>query len=127
MLFVHYLYTNVMKKKLLVAEDEQDLLTIYRMMLGDSYEVLEAQNGREAVDLWRRFRPDMVLMDIQMPVMSGDAAIREILLADPRAKILAVTAYRYTSEELGVPVLAKGFGPSEFLKAVESVLQSPPA
>jgi len=111
-----------MRKKLLLAEDEQDLLVIYRMMLGDTYEVLEAHNGRDAVDLWRRFRPDMVLMDIQMPIMSGDAAIREILGVDPQAKILAVTAYRYTREELGVPVLSKGFGPTEFLSAVESVL-----
>jgi CheY-like chemotaxis protein len=111
-----------MKKRLLVAEDEQDLLVIYRMMLGDAYEVVEAQNGREAVDLWNRLRPDMVLMDIQMPIMSGDAAIREILGIDPQAKILAVTAYRYTREQLGVPVLNKGFGPSEFLSAVESVL-----
>lgn len=111
-----------MRKKLLLAEDEQDLLVIYRMMLGDAYEVLEAQNGREAVDLWLRFRPDLVLMDIQMPIMSGDAAIREILGVDPKAKILAVTAYRYTREELGVPVLSKGFGPAEFLTAVESVL-----
>jgi len=111
-----------MKKRLLLAEDEQDLLVIYRMMLGDAYEVVEAQNGREAVDLWNRLRPDMVLMDIQMPIMSGDAAIREILGIDPQAKILAVTAYRYTREQLGVPVLNKGFGPSEFLSAVESVL-----
>lgn len=111
-----------MKKKLLVAEDELDLLMIYRMILGDSYEVLEAQNGREAVDLWRRFKPDLVLMDIQMPVMSGDVAIREILDADPSAKILAVTAYRYVQNDLGVPVLSKGFGPAEFLKAVEKAL-----
>jgi CheY-like chemotaxis protein len=112
-----------MKKRLLVAEDEQDLLTIYRMMLGDAYDVVEAQNGREAVEMWQRFRPDLILMDIQMPIMSGDAAIREILEADPTAKILAVTAYRYTREELGVPVLSKGFGPSEFIAAVESALQ----
>lgn len=112
-----------MKKKLLVAEDEHDLQVIYRLMLGDAYEVLEAANGREAVDLWRTYHPDLVLMDIQMPVMSGDAAIREILGSDPSAKILAVTAYRYTQEELGVPVLSKGFGPSEFISAVESALQ----
>jgi CheY-like chemotaxis protein len=116
------MYIKEVKKKLLVAEDEQDLLIIYKMMLGDTYEVLEAQNGREAVDLWRRFHPDLVLMDIQMPIMSGDAAIREILGVDPLAKILAVTAYRYTPEQLGVPVLSKGFGPSEFISAVEAML-----
>ena len=112
-----------MKKRLLVAEDEYDLLVIYRMMLGDAYEILEAKNGREAVEMWHQFHPDLVLMDIQMPVLSGDAAIREILGVDPLAKILAVTAYRYTPEQLGVPVLDKGFGPSEFVSAVEAALQ----
>lgn len=112
-----------MKKKLLVAEDEEDLLFIYRMMLGDSYEILVAQNGQEAVEQWRANHPDLVLMDIQMPVKSGDIAIREILGQDPGAKILAVTAYRYTREELGVPVLRKGFERREFLKAVEGMLE----
>ncbi|HWR97336.1 MAG TPA: response regulator transcription factor [Candidatus Methanoperedens sp.] len=111
-----------MKKRLLVAEDEQDFLIIYRLMLGDAYELIEAQNGREALELWRRVKPDLVLMDIQMPVMSGDAAIREILKTDPQARILAVTAYRHTREELGVPVLSKGCGSSEFIAAVESAL-----
>lgn len=111
-----------MKKRLLVAEDEADLLTIYRIMLGDSYEIVEAQNGQEAVDLWRKHRPDLTLMDIQMPVMSGDEAIRAILGQDPGAKILAVTAYRFTREELGVPVLRKGFGAGEFIAAIESAL-----
>lgn len=112
-----------MKKRLLVAEDEKDLLFIYRMMLGDVYEVFEAENGQEAVDLWRLHQPDLVLMDIQMPVKSGDVAIREILRDDPTARILAVTAYRYTREELGVPVLRKGFERREFLQAVETLLQ----
>jgi len=116
------MYSNAVKKKLLVAEDEHDLLVIYRMMLGDDYEVFEAQDGREAVEKWNQFRPDLVLMDIQMPVMSGDDAIREILGVDPLAKILAVTAYRHTPEQLGVPVLSKGFDPSEFISAVESML-----
>lgn len=93
-------------------------------MLGEDYEIIEARNGSEAVDLWRLHHPDMVLMDIQMPVKSGDIAIREILGVDPKAKILAVTAYRYTPEELGVPVLSKGFGPAEFILAVESMLAS---
>jgi two-component system chemotaxis response regulator CheY len=113
-----------MKKRLLVAEDERDLLTIYRLILGDTYELYEAQNGQEAIELWKRHNPDLILMDIQMPIKSGDIAIREILREDPHAKILAVTAYRHTCEELGVPVLAKGFEPSEFLSAVERLLHN---
>jgi CheY-like chemotaxis protein len=122
-----YLYIRAVKKRLLIAEDEHDLLVVYRMMLGDAYEVFEAQNGREAVEMWNQFHPDLVLMDIQMPVMSGDAAIREIHGVDPLVRILAVTAYRYSPEQLGVPVLNKGFDPSEFVAAVESMLNTPAA
>jgi CheY-like chemotaxis protein len=84
-------------------------------------------SGEEAMLSCQSTPPDLVLMDIQMPVMSGDAAIREILGVDPLAKILAVTAYRYSPEQLGVPVLNKGFGPSEFISAVESILHEPAA
>ncbi len=55
--------------------------------------VAEAQNGREAVELYRRHRPDVLLMDLRMPELDGIAATRTILAEDPAAKILALTSY----------------------------------
>lgn len=111
-----------MKTKILVAEDEDGLRMIYRMMLGDGYEVIEAVNGQEAVELYKEHRPDLTLMDIKMPVMNGDEAIRHIFDIDPSAKIIAVTAYRFTEEELGVPVLRKGFDRKTFLDLVREAI-----
>jgi DNA-binding NarL/FixJ family response regulator len=55
--------------------------------------VAEANNGREAVELYRRHRPDVLLMDLRMPELDGITATRMILAEDPAAKILALTSY----------------------------------
>ena len=53
----------------------------------------EAQNGRQAVDLVRRLRPDVVLMDLVMPEMDGIEAIARITAEDPGARILVLTSF----------------------------------
>ncbi len=53
----------------------------------------EAANGEQAVELYRKHRPDVVLMDLRMPVMDGLTAIRAILAEFPDAKIVALTTY----------------------------------
>jgi DNA-binding NarL/FixJ family response regulator len=55
--------------------------------------VAEAENGARAVDLFRDHRPDVVLMDLRMPVMDGVEAIRTITTEFPDARILALTTY----------------------------------
>jgi DNA-binding NarL/FixJ family response regulator len=55
--------------------------------------VAEAENGRQAVELYKQHRPDVVLMDLQMPVMSGTEAITAILAFDREARIVALTTY----------------------------------
>ncbi len=78
--------------KILVVDDEIMLIGLLELMLSD-YEVIGATNGREAVEKYKEWRPDMVLMDIMMPLMDGIEATREILKMDRNAKVLAVTAY----------------------------------
>src|SRR5690606_30143128 len=53
----------------------------------------EAANGREAVEQYRKLLPDVVLMDLSMPVMDGLAATREILAEFPQARIVMLTTY----------------------------------
>ncbi|RLI82850.1 response regulator [Archaeoglobales archaeon] len=79
-------------KRILLVDDDELLRGILATMLSD-YTVIEADNGKTAVELYRIHKPDLVLMDIIMPVMDGVAATKEILKEDPSAVILAITAF----------------------------------
>jgi len=52
----------------------------------------EAKNGAEAVELYRALRPDLVTMDLVMPIMGGNEALRQIRAEDPEARVVVVTA-----------------------------------
>ena len=84
------------KISILLAEDHaivrQGLSTLLKAA-GDFAIVGEAQNGREAVDLTARLRPDVILMDIAMPVLNGLEATRQILTANPAAKVIILSAH----------------------------------
>jgi DNA-binding NarL/FixJ family response regulator len=53
----------------------------------------EASNGAEAVEAFERYRPDVTLLDLRMPVMEGVEAVRQIRLRDPHAKVIVLTTY----------------------------------
>lgn len=82
--------------KILVVEDNDknrrlvaDVLSYY------GYDVIQATNGEEAINMTREYKPDLIFMDMQMPVMDGFAAIR-ILKNDPvtrHIKIIAITSF----------------------------------
>ena len=55
--------------------------------------VAEAANGLEAVEAYQRYRPDVTLLDLRMPVMEGVEAVRQIRLRDPQAKVIVLTTY----------------------------------
>ncbi len=63
-----------------------------KVLLDAGHEVLEAENGREAVNKYAEWRPDVVLMDITMPEMDGLVALKEIRKLDPSARVAMVTA-----------------------------------
>jgi PAS domain S-box-containing protein len=69
---------DVSLPRVLVVEDEAETRAILCELLRDEYTVLAAANGREGLELLRRFHPDVVLMDLFMPVMSGEALITAI-------------------------------------------------
>jgi len=71
------------------------------MLAGTGYEITEAENGEEALAAIAKQRPDLILMDIQLPVMDGYAATRRIK-TDPALKsipVIAVTSYALSGEE----------------------------
>ncbi|MEX0736652.1 MAG: response regulator transcription factor [Bacteroidota bacterium] len=87
----------------------------------------EASNGREAVTLARKLRPDVILMDIQMPEMSGLEATKLVVKFVPGTKILALTTHDNREYIVNMTKLgAKGYvfkdtPPSELVKAIETV------
>jgi two-component system, cell cycle response regulator DivK len=93
---------GTMSKRILVVEDQPDNRQIIRDMLADTgYEIAEAENGEEALAAIAKQRPDLILMDIQLPVMDGYAATRRIK-TDPALKsipVIAVTSYALSGEE----------------------------
>jgi CheY-like chemotaxis protein len=82
--------------RILVVEDSPDIRVLIRMLLeAGGHEVLTAADGREAIEAARRERPEVVLMDLSLPVLSGWEAAREIK-ADPATRsipVIAVTAH----------------------------------
>jgi two-component system NarL family response regulator len=61
--------------------------------------VAEGKNGKEAVDLYEKERPDIVLLDLRMPIMDGIEAMRQILQKDPSARVVILTTYE-TEEDI---------------------------
>ena len=79
-----------MANAILVADDDPDILSIVSMSLeAQGYTVHKAVNGREAVDLAREHHPDLILMDMMMPVVSGYEAVGE-LKADESTKDIVI-------------------------------------
>jgi two-component system, cell cycle response regulator DivK len=91
-----------MKKTILVVEDQEDNRQILRDLLASAgFRMVEAHDGREALTLARSERPDLILMDIQLPILDGYEATRGIK-RDPELKdipIIAVTSYALSGDE----------------------------
>lgn len=81
-----------MPKILLVDDAAFMRMRCAKLLTENGYEVGEAENGQEAIHKYQSYKPDLVLMDITMPVMDGITATREIKALDPAAKVVMVSA-----------------------------------
>jgi DNA-binding NtrC family response regulator len=84
---------NIMVR-LLVVDDEADICDFVKSFFGErDFEVLVAYNGREALRAMREKKPDIILLDVKMPIMGGMEVLKEIQkLAGIRPKVIMVTA-----------------------------------
>lgn len=83
----------------LIAEDNDSNYKLFNTILKDDYRLLHAWNGKEAVEIFQRESPDIVLMDLNMPVMNGYEAVLEIRKIAPLTPIIAITAFAYAADE----------------------------
>jgi two-component system cell cycle response regulator DivK len=122
-----------MSKKILVVEDTEDNRQILRDLLGMAgYDMVEAHDGAQGVAMAAEHRPDLILMDIQMPVLDGYEATRRIK-ADPALAaipIVAVTSYALSGDEQKArdagcnDYIAKPYSPRQMLAKVREILGS---
>jgi two-component system cell cycle response regulator DivK len=122
-----------MSKCILVVEDQEDNRQILRDLLGNAgYELIEAVDGEQALAAYAKQRPDLILMDIQLPLMDGYETTRRIR-ADPESKtipIIAVTSYALVGDEAKAlaagcnAYVTKPFSPRALLAKVRELLPS---
>ena len=112
---------------LLIAEDNESNYTLIKAILKD-YNLLHAWNGQEAIDLYRTYHPDMILMDLKMPVMDGYQATEEIRKGNTIIPIIAVTAFAFAEDEQRVSqsgfngYVAKPIKPNDLKKKIVDLL-----
>ena len=89
-----------MPKKILIVEDEANIRELLRLYLErEGYTVLEAENGVEGIKKWKSDKPDMLLLDVMIPVMDGWAVCREIR-AESDVPIIMLTAKGETADRV---------------------------
>lgn len=119
-----------MSFKVLVVDDASFMRSMIRDIFarGPFAIVGEAENGVEAIRLYRELRPDLTTMDIVMPQMDGITALREIIRLDPAAKVVMCSALGQEGliaeaiEAGASDFIVKPFHPARVLKVAQSVL-----
>jgi len=120
-----------MTRRILIVEDTEDNRQIMRDLLSNAgYSLIEAQTGEEGVTMAKAHRPDLILMDIQLPVLDGYEATRRIKADTAVAgiPIIAVTSYALSGDEAKTRAagcdgyIAKPFSPRQLLAKVREFL-----
>jgi two-component system cell cycle response regulator DivK len=120
-----------MRKRILVIEDQKDLRGIlHDLLTGSGYDVTEAADGRDGVAKAQSDRPDLILMDIQLPVLDGYEATRQIK-ADPNLRatpIIAISSFAMKGDEQKARAsgcdayVTKPYSPLQLLRVIRGVL-----
>ncbi len=117
-------------KKILVVDDEPDIIKVVTYRLKADYEVFVAVNGEEVLDLTRKIKPDLIFLDLRLPLMSG-YEVCTVLKNDPELKSIpvvfltasATTDVREKARHFKADgCLVKPFEPEELLETVKKFL-----
>ena len=98
-----------LQPKILAVEDHStNRLFLVKMLKGMGFQVKEAENGQEAIDLWQTWQPDLILMDMRMPVMDGYTATQHIKSTPEGQKTIIIALTASAFEEQRQTVLTAG-------------------
>lgn len=120
-----------MGKKILVVDDEPDLLKVTLLRLKKTgYEVFGCADGQEALNLARQIIPDLIILDVYLPVINGDD-VTKILKKDDELKHIPIILISATTKTLAERTmesgadayLAKPFEPEELISLIKKVLE----
>ena len=99
--------------KILVVDDEDSIRALVQTMLkGEGRNVVLAAKGKDAIAMFRKERPNLTILDIDMPDIDGITVLREIRTIDPQAKVMVFTG----GESSVVESQAKALGVTDFLR-----------
>ena len=113
---------------ILVCDDDPSLRELVRAVLGSRYRFVEAADGTEALTLARDDRPDLIVLDVMLPGLSGIEVLEELRSTDSLKEIPVVVITAWSHAEIEVQVagadrfVSKPFDPDELSTAVEELL-----
>jgi DNA-binding response OmpR family regulator len=116
-------------KKILVVDDEQKIVEVVKSYLNHSgYDVYEAYNGKQAIDIFEKFKPNLVILDLMLPDMTGEDICRQIR-KQSRVPIIMLTA-KVDEEDIlkGLDIgaddyITKPFSPRQLVARVNAILR----
>ena len=121
------------KKKVLIVDDEPNVRRLSHKILSNKFDIVEAEDGIQAIDVATAQKPDVILMDMMMPKMDGLTACH-VIRNDPVTKsipVIMVTAIGFElniklSEQMGAAgYVTKPFSPQDLLDTIAQVLAAP--
>ncbi|MEE4240150.1 MAG: response regulator [Desulfopila sp.] len=89
-------------KKILLVDDEENIRFIYEEEFKEEgYDIITAANGMDALELFSRDKPDLVILDIQMPGLNGIEVLRRMKTMDPSVPVILSSAFPEFKQDLG--------------------------
>ena len=123
------------KQKIVVVEDELPICDMYRMKLESSgYDVKIAHDGKEGLEVIENFAPDLILLDLKMPVMTGDEMLEKLRETDWGAEIRVVILTNISRDEaphnlrflhIDRYIVKAHYTPTQVVEIVQDILPKP--
>ncbi len=119
-----------MGTKVLIADDDESIRDAIKTVLQkDGFEVLEAKNGLEAIEIAKRTNVKLILMDVEMPVVNGIEATKRLLQINPEAIVIGITVFKAEKGkemfDAGArEVIGKPFSPRDLQRTIKKLRES---